>query len=149
LVANMSIPTIDLGDGRTFEMRLGMIDSTMLGYEDHGIFTAQLMLDYGSSNQGAGGLFLDTKGEDDSDTHSTPYSKRRRGTAFGMDWIMRVMDTVGVEKWENLPGKRVYALIPPGDYLVRGLANIRNPEFRYLIFEDHFADFRREDGSLR
>ena len=135
-------------NGKAYELRLGLIEKTMLGQEDHGIYTAYLYLDYGSSVQGAGGLFLDTNG-DDGANDGTPYSKRRRGTAFGMDWIMRVIETVGAEDWEHLAGKRVYAMIPDGDYLVRGLANVKSPEFHYLIFDELTAEFRKEDGTLR
>lgn len=141
-------PTLTVGN-RAFTLTLGVVESTMLGYEDHGIFTAHLYLDYGSSYQGAGGLFLDIPGSEQDREQEHPYPLRRRGTAFGMDWIMRVLDVVGVEKWEDLPGKRLYAMSPDNDYLVRGIASATNPEFRYLIFEDHLEHFRKDDGRLR
>lgn len=76
------------------ETKNAIINSTMLGYEDHGIFTAMLMLDFGDSTQGFGGYGLDT------------YVKsldQRKGTAYGCQWIINVLRTLEVEKWEDLP----------------------------------------------
>ena len=74
------------------------ITSTQLGREDHGIFTAWLMLDYGGSGQGFGGYALDGK----------PPERRagseRPGTAFGCEFIIRLLRTLDVERWEKLPG---------------------------------------------
>lgn len=63
------------------------IKSTMLGVEDHGILTAFLHLDYGGAGQGFGGYGL--------------------GGPFCSAWVERVLETVGVEKWEDLPGKHI------------------------------------------
>lgn len=79
------------------EIKNAQIIATMLGVEDHGIFTVMLSLDYGGSGQGFGGWALDGKGE--------PRGGERVGTAWGMEFIARVMRTVGVKKWEDLKGK--------------------------------------------
>jgi len=78
------------------ETRNATIKSTMLGYEDHGIFTAILNLDYGGAGQGFGLCFLDAYNDK---------TKEREGTAFGMQFIIEVMKVVGVESWESLKGK--------------------------------------------
>lgn len=31
----------------------------------------------------------------------------RRGSAYGMEFIRRILLTVGVDRWEDLPGKHV------------------------------------------
>jgi len=73
------------------------IKSTMLGVEDHGILTAYIHLDYGGSGQGFGGYALDSyEGERGKGG--------RQGTAWGMEFIRRVLETVGAERWEQLPG---------------------------------------------
>lgn len=74
------------------------IVSTMLGYEDHGIFTFMLQLDYGGSGQGAGGYGLDEWNETLS---------KREGTKYGMDMLIAILETVGVREWEELVGKYV------------------------------------------
>jgi len=83
------------------ETRNAVIESTMLGYEGHGIFSAYLQLDYGCAGQSFGGYAMDEpKGERGAGRH-------RVGTAFGMDFIIAVMKVVGVESWEELKGKHV------------------------------------------
>jgi hypothetical protein len=78
------------------EIKNAIITGTILGKEDHGIFsTVYLYLDYGSSGQGFCGYSLNTpNGEED--THI--------GTAWGMEFILRIMDVLEVTSWEKLPG---------------------------------------------
>jgi len=74
------------------------INWTMLGLEDHEIMTFIVDLDFGGSGQGFGGYALDD------------YDKKkdkRIGSAYGMESIMRLLDVVGVSKWEELKGKNV------------------------------------------
>jgi hypothetical protein len=68
------------------EIRNAKITSTMLGFEDHGILTCMLHLDYGSLHQGFGG-------------YSLKY--------YGIEFIEKVLRAVGVETWEELRGKHV------------------------------------------
>src|SRR4051812_19355959 len=72
----------------------------MLGVEDRGILTCWLNLDFGGSGQGFGGYALDQWDEE---------KDARLGTAYGMEFIRRLMNVVGVEKWEDLVGKHVRA----------------------------------------
>ena len=80
------------------EIRNARIESTMLGVEDHGILTCSVHLDYGGTGQSFGGFGLDEWVEE---------KKCRCGTAYGMEFIRRVLGVVGVERWEDLPGKHV------------------------------------------
>lgn len=68
------------------ETKNAKIKSTYLGLEDHGLFTCFLNLDYGGSFQGFGG-------------HSLTHPK------YGVEYLGRVLKTVGVDRWEELPGK--------------------------------------------
>jgi hypothetical protein len=68
-------------------MKNAIIRSTNLGYEGHGIMTANLHLDYGGGGQAFGGYDM--------------------GGNFGMEFIKNVIDTVGVQNWEELPGKHI------------------------------------------
>ncbi len=81
------------------ETKNAKITGTTLGREDHGIMTAYINLDYGGSScQSAGGYGFDE------------YNKKkdcREGTAFGMEFIMRVLEVVGVDRWEDLKGKHI------------------------------------------
>jgi hypothetical protein len=80
------------------------ITSTRLGYEDHGILTGMLMLDYGWGGQGFGGYALDRRPPQDAEGRRS--GSRRPSLACGL-WIARVLKVVGVENWEDLPGKYV------------------------------------------
>lgn len=80
------------------ERRNAEIESTMLGFEDHGILTCFLTLNYGGSGQGFGGFVLDSWDEEES---------RRVGIAYGMESIRQILKVVGVEKWEQLRGQRI------------------------------------------
>ena len=83
------------------EQKIAKITHTTFGWEDHGILTCVLHLDYGDAGrQGAGTYCLDS------------YNKRlkeREGTAFGLEFLMRCMEAAGVREWEKLPGRTVYA----------------------------------------
>ena len=78
------------------ETKNAVIESTMLGIEDHGILTCFLNLNYGGSGQGFGGYGLDgfDKAKD-----------KRIGTAWGMEFVRRVLETMEVDSWEKLSGK--------------------------------------------
>jgi|SRR6185436_2271677 len=80
------------------EVKNAKIQGTSLGYEDHGIFTFNIQLDYGGSGQGTGGYCMDT---------FSPEKAKRIPTMYGMALIMRILEVVGVDKWEDIPGKHI------------------------------------------
>lgn len=53
------MPKVERNNVNEYELRNAKIRHTMLGIEDHGIFTFVLDLDYGGSGQGAGMYCLD------------------------------------------------------------------------------------------
>jgi hypothetical protein len=119
------------------ERRLARIESTFLGYEEHGIFTAYLHLEYAESSghQGAGGYYLDAPADDGG--------RGRKGTAYGCDWISRVLRTVGVDSWEQLTDKQVYAWVSGG--LIVGIES--GPfakQRRTFDFREHSESFAAE-----
>jgi hypothetical protein len=78
-----------------------IIRKTSLGTEDHGILTCYIHLDYSGAIQTLGGWTFDT-----------PISvngrfSHREGTAFGMEFINRILKTLRVDTWEKLPGTPV------------------------------------------
>lgn len=98
------------------ETKNAKIRSTMLGVEDHGIMTCSISLDYGGMVQGFGGYGFDEPHK----TEAEPFG--RRGTAYGCEFIRRVLVVVGVDCWEDLKGKHVRAVIDGG--LVRKIGHI-------------------------
>lgn len=75
-----------------------IIESTMLGREDHGIMTWMITIRFDSCGCGVGGYALD--GYDQ-------LSKTRVFYAESMESISKLLDVVGVYKWEDLPGKYI------------------------------------------
>lgn len=101
-------------NGSEYGGQIGTIKATGLGYEDHGILTASLVIDWPGGGVSAGGYCLDSP--DRSTTPST-----RIGTAYGLDHIIQIMRTVGIasttdenrvlvfkehaDKWREAEGK--------------------------------------------
>lgn len=79
---------------------IAKVRNTFLGYEDHGIMTAYLELDYGGAVQGAGTFDL-----------------RPNGEMFR--FVEGFMQACGVREWEKMKGRTIYAFVQDG--LVRGL----------------------------
>lgn len=71
------------------------IDSTMLGDEDHGIFTCYIVVSGDGWGCGFGGYALDKYVREE---------KRRIGTAYGLEFIKQILSTLEISTWEKLPG---------------------------------------------
>lgn len=74
------------------------ISSTMLGREDHGIMTFMIYIDARGLTCGVGGYCLD---ELNSATQTRVFR------AESMEVISKILEVVGVDKWEDLPGKYI------------------------------------------
>lgn len=75
-----------------------IITGTMLGREDHGILTWTIYMESGCCVWGVGGYALDSYDRE---------TKKRVFSAKSMESISEVLRVVGVDKWEDLPGKYV------------------------------------------
>lgn len=71
------------------------ITSTMLGIEDHGTMTFFLMLKWPGAGCGLGGYTLDQHGG---------RGKPRVGHGMSYQAIREILETLKVNKWEDLPG---------------------------------------------
>lgn len=102
----------------TFQPLLAVIRSTKLGYEDHGMLTCYIELDFGdTSRQAFGGWSMDAW---------DPDSGTRKGIAVGVDMLIGILRVVGVDTWEQLVGKTVWALKPKnssGSATIEGIAS--------------------------
>jgi hypothetical protein len=137
-MANRTI-TVD-HNGKTFGGEIMRIESTHLGWEDHGILTAQLHCKGDGSGIGVGGYCLDVT--------TGPPDYKRAGTAYGLDHLMRIMETVGVSSWEKLPGQQVIVLFEGvGSSLGRqsvGIAGMLNSEV--LVLKEHAEGWHGREG---
>lgn len=84
------------------EIKNAKIHSTFLGYEERGILTCFIRLDYGSMSQSFGGYNLEY---------------------FGVDMISKILKVVQVESWEELRGKHVRVYID-NSKTIRRIGNI-------------------------
>lgn len=101
--------------------KIAKIENTMLGFEDHGIFTAFLNVRYGeNTHQGVGGYSL--------------------GGQHGLEFITRVIRAVGVEKWEDLKGRTIMVLFEDDSWsaLPVGIKNLPTEKGSTLIFKEVF-----------
>lgn len=108
---------------RTFlgQCENAIISSTVLGTKDSPVFSALLYLDYGSGCQSFGGYSLDTP--------SNPKTFCRVGTAWGMEFIARVLKTLDVTSWEKLKGCHIRA--DHSDRFVFGIGHIIKDQWFY------------------
>lgn len=113
---------------------IAKIESTFLGVEDHGIFTAMLNVNYGGSGQGIGGYSLD-----DYD----PERKTRIGTAFGAEFIKRVLGVCGVSEWEKVKGRTIFVLRQSEGFgsKVLGIASLPTEGNETFLFQDLVKEF--------
>lgn len=85
------------------------ITETYLGYEDHGILTCFITMNYDkSSNQSFGGYGL---------------------KYYGIEMIDNIISTVGVESYEDLIGE--YCRIDHSNSKIYGIGNITEDEWYY------------------
>lgn len=126
--------------GVTYGGVMATIESTSLGLEDHGIVTAYLHCKWPGGGIGVGGFGLDTPVKDEEGRFS-----HREGTAYGLDHIMRLAQTVGVARWEQLPGKHVIVLFEgQGSWLGQTSVGIAHPtdDKKVLILKEHADEWR-------
>lgn len=91
------------------------IRSTMLGREDHGIMTFMIYIDTDKFSCGVGGYALD---------ESDHVTRTRVFRAESMEAISKILEVVGVDKWEDLPGKYIRFEDPNRGGVVTKIGNI-------------------------
>ena len=75
-----------------------LITGTTLGREDHGIMSAYIHLSGDGWGVSFGGFAFEGWNE---------AAQKREASAFGMQFVMNVIDVVGVDSWEKLKGQHV------------------------------------------
>lgn len=127
-------------NGITYTGQIATIEKTALSMGDP-VMTAWLHMKWSGAGIGVGGYTLDEPHRD-ADGHFL----ERLGTAYGLDHIMRLMETVGVHKWEDLPGKNTTILFEGRGGLgssAAGIAGLTNG--KVLIFKEHFDNFKKDN----
>lgn len=129
--------------GNEYGGQIGTIKSTALGWEGHGILSASLMIEWKGGGVSVGGFCLDEPVDRESGNYE------RKGTAYGLDHIMWIMKTVGVDQWEALVGKQVIVLFEGksawGSQSV-GIASTTDDSM-VLVLSDHAKSWREGEGA--
>lgn len=115
------------------------IESTMLGREEHGIFTFFLYVNLGKDigHCGIGGYALDRYDSKE---------KRRKIQSKSIEFISKILDVVGVETWEDLPGKYIRVNIEGGwGMRIYEFGNII--EEKWISFDEFFENNKEEVTS--
>jgi hypothetical protein len=140
-------------DDDRFDTEIAKAKSTMLGVEDHGILSATVEFDYGGSRQGIPGYTFDTPVKYTSfkgkyhDGSTISYGEHygdldlengRVGTAYGMEFIRRLLLAFGVDQWEHIVGRTVFVLKDKGDRYgyIKGIRPLPTEGGREFVFED-------------
>jgi len=125
---------------RTVERRIAKVEKAFLGWEDHGILTVWLEVGYGGSGQGVGMRTLDEPFEEGGK------HKGRRGTAYGMQFVERVMIACGVREWSKVEGRTIYVLTDGEgwDAKVVGIAPLPTEPGKEFVFDDLLAEHKPE-----
>lgn len=114
-----------------YKIENALITNVDLSMADHGCFTLAMTLDGGGWGVVYGGYSLGSGylGADDDYFN---------GSAAGMEYLMRIMDTVGVERFQDLKGKYVRVATKGGGGPVKIIGNIIKDQ--WFDAETFFAD---------
>jgi hypothetical protein len=115
-----------------FEVKNAIIESTSLGLEDHGFLTFCLYLNYGGSGQGAGNRALSYFKRDSNERSFFQGTGRL---------IWEILDVVGVERWEDLPGKHIRVIASWGT--IDAIGNILDD--KWLHFSEFFGKYLKDE----
>lgn len=105
--------------------KLARVKDTMLGFEDHGIFTFAIHLEYYSAPEEINGRFYVGR------QSGGQAAGLRGGDVQGM--VSEILKAVGVSEWDHLKGKMVWALSTNSG--VYGLAGVLGGSQEPFLFE--------------
>lgn len=118
-----------------YDIRNAEIRNVSLGMADHGVLTSDLTLDGHGWGVCYGGYVLG-KGY--------VGAKDFKGYASGIEAIMRIMDTVGCDKYESMKGKYVRVATKGWGSTVKIIGNIL--EDKWFDYESFFKDKENEEA---
>lgn len=114
------------------EIKNAIIDNVSLGIEDHGILTMHISVKYDGGGQGFGGYALDSYDRE---------KKRRVGTAYGAEFILRIIDTLKVYDIFKLKGTPIR--VDACDNKIYGIGHLL--EDRWFYPDELTAEYRHSE----
>ena len=121
---------------RGYSLENARITNVDLSMADHGVLTLQLTLP-GSSWGCVYGGYVIGKGYLDAEEF--------KGSAVGMESIMRIMDVVGVECFNDMKGKIVRVAIKGWGSSVRIIGNVMSD--KWFDIDSFFKDEKEPEGE--
>lgn len=126
--------------------RIAKIKSTSLGFDRGAFLTAWLHVDYGGSAQGIGGFMLGVNAEASETKHPRP-------TKAGCEFLIRVLEACGVERWEQLAGRTIFVLLESDNWNARpvGIENLPTEpgcQFLFKAWQDRAAYEQEVEAKL-
>jgi hypothetical protein len=131
---------MESGRLRKYFQTLGTIEGAEVSSAcaDDRCLSFSISLNYGGAGQGFGGIKL---GNDDKDIDTVPVQ----------DFIERINKLMGTANWNEMKGKKVYAIFEENDYssYVRGLKSL-DGDFFFIDnwVKDHYPDVIKKDVPL-
>lgn len=108
-------------NGKLYYLELGTVDYTYLGFEDHGIFAANIDFDFGGHGQGTGFVSL---------------------CDFASIYIKDMLSIFGRSYWENIKDSQIYVLRHEPYGQIKGLLNM--DQTSVLIFDELFDRMKND-----
>src|SRR5450759_1689847 len=104
-------------------LQIAKITDTLLGFEaSHGIFTAELTVDFGGSCMTVGRYAFGTEAP---------------GSAFGLAFVKAIIDACGVRRWEDVTGRTIYVVMTdPFEGRALGIQNLPTEPGTRVIFSE-------------
>lgn len=125
-------------NGQNYTGHIATIDRTELGIQDHGLMNVWLHCSWPGSGVGVGGYALDTYDRTE---------KKRVGTGYGLDFVMQVLDTVGVRTWEQIAGKQIIVLFDgDGGWGGSAVGFAHLSDDKALILSDHASAWKNREA---
>lgn len=123
------------------ETKNARITHASLSSEDHGCLTGWLTLDYGGAGQGFGGfaLYQPTPKPEHAEFYKGPRGLQQKN--FAGHFIWRVLEVVGVTKWESLVGQTIR--VQCEHHKIHAIGNILKDE--WFNPQEEFASAMTQD----
>lgn len=122
-----------------YRKELAKVQDIFFGWEDHGHLTCGAHMKLGSGgnitigNYGLDEALWDTPtGERSEDASAS--SIGRRGTEYGMEFMVRFMQAFGVREWADIKSKTVYVLMESYTGPVVGIEPLPTENGRRFLF---------------
>jgi hypothetical protein len=110
------------------DKQLARVESTHLGFEDHGVYSVNVAFTGAGWGQGTGHYAITQRGED---------GEQHAANGWGVEFIVRMLQACSCSRWEDLPGSVVWIIREAGRIVgVEPLEINKGKPFRFDEIEE-------------